>query len=536
MVGSFFVLLMIRGHFSLFAVPTKCHINVPKIMNVTARSTAELLCSVNSPQNASVLWHWYHNSTDLTINSERYVISNATREHMGMYQCCFISSSLDMNSCCAQTQIRVISKSLERRNLFYQVYSIQYLDSPPFLMHNQQNEVIISSLGQSTTPIDLNCTIYGDPTPEVRIFKDGRELNLQNPVQHLPSNDISLHHLIFISSVADTGLYQCVATNPLGSISVSKHINIEKQTPFVQPLTNLTVRSGEQFTLACYASGQPNLYLQWIDATSNRILNTSTTSPILFTSVNINSNVYTCQATNPYGQMSSQVFLTVQIPAKILSITSNTTVKVNESLTLHCSAESDHPLDLRFRTSLLKQKTVVENEHDYRKNISMTIANIQMSDSGLYVCEAKNHYSEDRSVVKITVLDKPDKIENIFLDNPEKLSWMKPFDGNSNISQYILRIRYRQGTKRIFFSLIISFFQGLIWSNETIVIIDTPEITTYSFENIFLTCTLSVVIQAANAIGTSLPSEPFRFQMDVKRKRSFPTLILFSVAFLQAYK
>ncbi|CAF0912627.1 unnamed protein product, partial [Adineta ricciae] len=484
-------------------VPTKCGMNVPKIMNVTAGSTAELLCSVNSPQNASVVWHWYHNSTDLTINSKRYVILNATREHMGMYQCCFISSSLDMNSCCAQTQIRVIN-------------------SPPFLMHNQQNEVIISSLNQSPTSIDLNCTIYGDPTPEIRIFKDGRELNLQNPVQHLPSNDISLHHLIFISSVADTGLYQCVATNPFGSISLSKHINIEQQTPFIQPLTNLTVRSGEQFTLACYASGHPNLYLQWIDATNNRILNTSTTSPILFTSVNRNSNKYTCQATNPYGQISSQVILTVQIPAKILSITSNTTVKVNESLTLHCSAESDNQLDLRFRTSLLKQKTVIEKEHDYRKNISMIISNIQMSDSGLYACEAKNNYSEDRSVVKITVLDKPDKIENIFLDNPEKLSWMKPFDGNSNISQYILRIRYRQGTKRAFFSLIIFFLQGLIWSNETVVVIDTPETTTYSFENIFLTCTLSVVIQATNAIGTSLPSDPFHFQIDVKRLQIAP--------------
>jgi hypothetical protein len=78
--------------------------------NINAGSNEELICTINSIKNSSMQWQWYHNSILLSSKFDRYMISNATREHMGMYQCCFISSSSDLNSCCAQTQIRIISK------------------------------------------------------------------------------------------------------------------------------------------------------------------------------------------------------------------------------------------------------------------------------------------------------------------------------------------------------------------------------------------------------------------------------------------
>jgi len=42
--------------------------------------------------------------------------------------------------------------------------------------------------------------------------------------------------------------------------------------------------------------------------------------------------------------------------------------------------------------------------------------------------------------------------------------------------------------------------------------------TTYSFENIFSTCIISVIIESVNIIGSSLPSDPFHFQTQAKRK------------------
>ncbi|CAF1446454.1 unnamed protein product [Adineta steineri] len=471
-------------------VPTQCHMNFSE-RNINAGSTIEFICTINSIKNTSVQWQWYHNSVLLSSKLDQYVISNVTREHMGMYQCCFVSNSLDLNSCCAQTQIRIIN-------------------SPPFIFLDQQtqsNSIIILSENKSRLPIDLNCTVYGDPIPEINLFKDGQKLLINNSIEYLSSGDIFLHYPIYISNISDTGLYECRAKNSLGSISLTKHININKQKPFIQPLTNLTVRTGQQFTVPCYASGQPNLYLQWIDKTHNQIINTSTISPILFTAINTNSNIYVCQAINSYGQTFLEIFTTVQIPAKILSITTNLTIKINEYLNIFCYAEGDNELESKLINPSAKKLNTIVTTYENKKNLSIIINNIQMSDSGLYECYVKNNYSEDRSIFKIIVQNIPDRIEQIVFDNSERISWMKPFDGNSKIINYILRIQYKQ---------------DLLWSNETIITIDNDDITTYSFENIYSICSISVIIQAVNKIGSSLPSQPFYFQTNMKRLHIAP--------------
>ena len=80
--------------------------------NPSAGSNTELICTTNSIKSMPSQWQWYHNSNRLSINSDRYLINNLTRGNMGMYQCCYITSSSDSNACCAQTQLRVISKFL----------------------------------------------------------------------------------------------------------------------------------------------------------------------------------------------------------------------------------------------------------------------------------------------------------------------------------------------------------------------------------------------------------------------------------------
>ncbi len=328
------------------------------------------------------------------------------------------------------------------------IYFFNHLDSPPFILPADQihlNSIIISPKIISHNRIDLNCTIYGDPIPEINIYKDGEKLLVNNSIEYLPSGDIFLHYPIYISNINDTGLYECLAKNSFGSISLSKHINIDKQKPFIRTLKNLTIRTDEQFILSCYGSGQPNLYLQWIDETNNQVINTSLTSPILFTTKNRKSNIYTCQARNSYGEISSQIFLTIENPARILSTTLNQTIKINERLDIYCLSEGDNQFELILKSPLIEKK------YENKKNISIIIDHIQMFDSGLYECYVKNNYSEDHSIFEIIVQNKPDKIENIFIENSARIFWMKPFDGNSKIFKYILKIQYKQSKRIISF-------------------------------------------------------------------------------------
>jgi hypothetical protein len=79
--------------------------------DLNAGSTVELSCTSNAVQARANQWQWYYNSKMISMNTDRYSINNFSREHMGMYQCCYIMSSSDSNDCCAQNQLRVISRS-----------------------------------------------------------------------------------------------------------------------------------------------------------------------------------------------------------------------------------------------------------------------------------------------------------------------------------------------------------------------------------------------------------------------------------------
>lgn len=288
-------------------------------------------------------------------------------------------------------------------------------------------------------------TIYSDPISQIDVYKDNQQLILNNPIEILPSGDISTHYRFHLKDLNDTGLYEYRAKNSFGSITYSKHINIAKQKPFIQPILNQTILIGEEFILICYASGQPNLQLKWIDQTKKVVLNTSLTSPIILTSTNTKTNVYTCQTNNEYGEEVQHVYITVRIPAKILSITSNKTIRINETLNISCLAEGDNQFELYFKPPVLENINLIEIKNNSQKKLSGFIENIQLSHSGLYECYAKNNYSEDRKILKITVENIPDRIEKSFLENSNKIYWIKPFDGNSKILKYIIRILYKQG-------------------------------------------------------------------------------------------
>ncbi len=206
-------------------------------------------------------------------------------------------------------------------------------------------------------------TIYSDTIIQIDIYKDNQQYLLNNSINYLSSGDIFTHYRIYLKNLNDTGLYEYRAKNTFGSIRYSKHINIEGQKPFIQSISNQTVLIGKQFLLACYASGQPNLQLKWIDQTTKQILNTSFLSPILLTLTNTKSNLYTCQANNSYGEDFQQVYINIKIPAKILSITTNKTIKINEKLNIFCLAEGDNQFELNLKNPLKKNLNLIEIYH-----------------------------------------------------------------------------------------------------------------------------------------------------------------------------
>ena len=477
------IVLFVPNRFShcvsllLLEVPILCQMKT-KQNEIVAKTTFELICSTNDVDESTNSWIWFHNSVRLiSETTDRLKISNASRQHIGMYQCC-------RQNCCDQIQIRVISKI--RFWIWNEKKNFVVLDSSPVIV-NENPSMIIAS----TFPIDFNCTVFADPRPNVEIFRDGRPLNFDREI--LPSGDVFLRYSIQMTTIDDAGLYECFANNSFGSTSFSTHVNRRDQNPSIRPMKNLFVSPFEQFELFCYASGQPNLRLIWIDTTTGRILNTSNSSPIVWKSVETKSKVLTCRVTNNFGEILSNVSLTIRNPVRIVSVTSNRTLKVRQRFLVHCVAQGDSPLEI----SLIGPNRNRRPTFDDEKNLTLIIDEVEIKDHGLYQCRVRNNYSEDQQNFHLDVKNFPDRIENLFVENLKKIFWIKPFDGHSPILRYVLRIR---------------FHQGKIWSNETIVFINNSETTNYLFDRITSRCTISLRIQAVNAIGMSLPSDAIQFE------------------------
>ncbi|OTF82035.1 hypothetical protein BLA29_011415, partial [Euroglyphus maynei] len=72
----------------------------------------------------------------------------------------------------------------------------------------------------------------------------------------------------------------------------------------------------------------------------------------------------------------------------------------------------------------------------------LTIRHVDRSDTGVYLCTAQNHYGFIRKNFTVTVLEQPDRPEEIRADEISsqsiKLNWPLPFDGNSPINEYVI--------------------------------------------------------------------------------------------------
>ena len=63
--------------------------------------------------------------------------------------------------------------------------------------------------------------------------------------------------------------------------------------------------------------------------------------------------------------------------------------------------------------------------------------------------------------------------------------------------------------------------QGLSWSNETLITINGSETSSYRLDKTFSPCTISLRVQAVNAIGASLSSDAIQFETSLKSQFSF---------------
>ncbi|XP_059334168.1 hemicentin-1 [Ammospiza nelsoni] len=263
-------------------------------------------------------------------------------------------------------------------------YDVEIL-VPPFV---EGGDELLGYIVILHSPLELDCSARGTPSPTITWFKDGQPLG-EEAGHKVLLNGQKL--VISQAQVPDSGRYKCVAANKAGEhekeFDVTVHVppTIKSAGP-----SERAVVLHKPVTLQCIASGIPSPSITWLKdgqpvntARGNIRLEASGRVLQLGKALPGDAAHYTCVATNAAGEAQQHTRLHVHEPpslddaGKIL----NETVVVNNPIHLECRA-SGNPLPA---VSWSKDGRALGDRGQV-----LHIEGAQVADSGLYRCLAAN--------------------------------------------------------------------------------------------------------------------------------------------------
>ncbi|XP_026677046.1 Down syndrome cell adhesion molecule-like protein Dscam2 [Diaphorina citri] len=388
----------------------------------------ELHCRV-SPKRLSSAKAWLKDGLVLRRNSDEVlVLDRVQREDAGMYQC---HVSADDDS--AQMSAQVILGA-----------------SHPQLIYK-----FIQQTLQPGPPVSLKCIATGNPTPHISWKLDGYPLAGDRFVmgQYMSLHgDVISHVNISSVRVEDSGIYQCTATNRVGSQTHSADMRVYDapgQPQDVKLVTSnsrsIKVHSGDRAGVQCLVTkGDPPLTISWLknglpilsDAEITiRSSGEYTSSLSIATLSTGHSGNYTCVASNTVASDNHSSNLRVNEYTSSLSIAtlstghsgnytcvaSNTVASDNHSSNLRvnelmegvrtqvaCVVQSgDLPLSLQwYKNGLaISQPDISITSAQYSSILS--IERVARGHAGNYTCVATNAAKSTQATAQLIVAVPP---------------------------------------------------------------------------------------------------------------------------------
>lgn len=264
LVSSYSVKLNVVDSLSFITQPSSIQVN----------PNSNIFFSVSVITSSLVIYKWYKNSSIYPGNTNTIYINSVTENEEGNYFC-VVSNLL--------TSITSNSASLTIND------SISILNQPDNTSLNINDNLTLSLSCAGTFPISAqwrkNNTNYG----LLSVTNDG-DVKLQiNNVQN-----------------TDEGIYDCVLSNVVGSVTSNKALfYINKPPQFILNPLSGNVSIGSSFTFTSNATGTNPISYQWIKQNNGNI-NGEVYKFYTLSNIQIsNSGNYACVASNLYGTVTS---------------------------------------------------------------------------------------------------------------------------------------------------------------------------------------------------------------------------------------
>ncbi|XP_063437618.1 hemicentin-2-like isoform X1 [Mytilus trossulus] len=270
------------------------------------------------------------------------------------------------------------------------------LAKPTFTNINQLVKVTEGST------VKIICDVNASPTPKITWSPPPMSLGSRYDVN---GTVITIKN----ATTADSAIFNCIATNALGSASKQTVLEVFKHIQILEVPQNHTILTGLPVKMECKFGGNPTPTIRWyhIAANGQRVPVTQGVYGIpegsqiqIISALAGDAGKYECEASNGVETLSKSAYLITQGPPKV-QMPSVITAVAGETKILHCNAVGE-PKPTTTWSPPPNVNNIYEN-----KDKDLVMINVEKKDQGPYQCTATNVFGTDTFTVLLQVKESP---------------------------------------------------------------------------------------------------------------------------------
>ncbi|XP_049802568.1 obscurin isoform X4 [Schistocerca nitens] len=324
------------------------------------------------------------------------VFQHVKPEDAGLYTC-VASTTSGKISCSAELTVQGSVNQL-----------LKEPEAPKIVTETKATEV---SVGGSAM---LELKINGFPKPDVKWYKDNKEVTAGGRVRFLYEDDESISLIIKGVTPDDAGKYKIVAKNDLGEDSAEVDLMVKAPPKIKTKMQDASCMTDQPFKMTVEVEGVPEPEIKWykdgqqiIQTDRIKIIKeTSETYTLSITSTKLeDSGSYSIVATNEMSQTSEfWKFVVHSGPQFLKTMNKSVEAREDDTITFEVKVQGDPKPDVKWYKDGEELKssnriTISEDGDTYK----LELKDAQTSDAGVYKVKVTNRLGEKTQEAKLSL-------------------------------------------------------------------------------------------------------------------------------------
>ncbi|XP_054712056.1 obscurin-like isoform X2 [Uloborus diversus] len=287
--------------------------------------------------------------------------------------------------------------------------------------------------------IKFEVQIDGNPTPEVKWYKDGQQVIAGDRIKI--SSDKGKQMLqVLKSKPTDSGSYSCVLTNNLGSQAEFSNVVVKASPTFVKGMENVEGLQGDTLKFNVEINGNPKPTLKWlkdgkelaIDGKHIQVVEegANTYSLVINKATSSDVGTYTCELRNEHGLKASSGDLNIKMtPEFVKKLTDMECIEGEVAPVMNILVKGYPSPTIKW---LLEDQKLTEDKNYSISSEASTgsytlkLKKVTQKIAGKYTCEASNEMgvATTSGVISVKTTTKKPEIDQVL--KPTQLVEGKP--------------------------------------------------------------------------------------------------------------